>query len=291
MTLSAATRVVGVMGDPVAHSLSPLLHNTAFAALGLDWVSVGFAVPDGQSAGAVAGLRALGIAGLSVTMPHKAAVAGLVDRLTPVAATLGAVNCLFWEPADAGGGGADHDGSRPGRLVGDSTDGAGFVAAVGRQAGFDPAGRRCLVVGAGGAARAVILALADAGATEVVVVNRSVDRATAAAAVAGDRGRVGTAADAAGADLVVDATPTGMAGTGTAAAEPLVAADRLGAGQVVADLVYHPPMTPWLAAAAERGATVVGGLGMLVHQAAAQLERWTGQPAPVAAMWEAASQA
>ncbi|HVX21171.1 MAG TPA: shikimate dehydrogenase [Acidimicrobiales bacterium] len=271
--LSAATRVVGVMGDPVAHSLSPLLHNVAFAALGLDWVSVGFPVPGGQAAGAVGGVRALGLAGLSVTMPHKAAVAGLVDRLTPVAEALGAVNCIV------------RDGDR---LVGDSTDGDGFLASVRRGAGFDPDGRRCLVVGAGGAARAVVLALAGAGAAEVVVVNRTADRAAVAAAVAGDRGRVGTAADAGDADLVVDATPAGMGGTGSAAADPLVPPDRLGAGQVVADLVYHPPVTPWLAAAADRGATVVGGLGMLVHQAAAQLERWTGQPAPVEAMWEAA---
>lgn len=277
--VSAATRVVGVMGDPVAHSLSPLLHNTAFAVLGLDWVSVGFAVPDGQAAPAVAGVRALGIAGLSVTMPHKAAVAAAVDRLTPVAAALGAVNCLYRDGDD---------------LVGDNTDGAGFLASVHRGAGFDPAGKRCLVVGAGGAARAVVLALADAGAAEVVVVNRTANRAVAAAAVAGGRGRVGTVADAADADLVVDATPTGMAGTGTnvtevAGGEPLVPADRLGPGQVVADLVYHPLVTPWLAAAGARGATSVGGLGMLVHQAAVQLERWTGRPAPVEAMWEAAT--
>jgi len=271
--LSAATRVVGVMGDPVAHSLSPLLHNAAFATLGVDWVSVGFPVPDGHAAAAVAGLRALGIAGLSVTMPHKAAVAAVMDRLTPVAESLGAVNCIA------------RDGDA---LVGDNTDGAGFLASLRRGAGFDPAGRRAVVIGAGGAARAVVLALADAGAAEVVVVNRSPDRAAAAAAVAGDRGRVGTPDDTDGADLVVNATPAGMGGTATATVAPLVDADRLGPDQVAADLVYHPLVTPWLSRAAEQGATVVGGLGMLVHQAAVQLERWTGQPAPVEAMWEAA---
>jgi shikimate dehydrogenase len=273
---TAATTVVGVMGDPITHSLSPLLHNTAFAVLGLDWVSVGFPVPTGAAAGALEGLRALRIAGLSVTMPHKGEVARLVDERTPVAEQLGAVNCVSW---------------RGDRLVGDNTDGAGFLASLRRAAEFEPAGRRCLVVGAGGAARAVVLALAGAGAGEVVVVNRNVERARTAVALAGDRGRVGSPADAGEADLVVDATPTGMEGSAAALEPPLVDAGILGPGQVVADLVYHPPITPWLAAAARRGATVVGGLGMLVHQAAGQLECWTGVPPPVGAMWEAAERA
>jgi shikimate dehydrogenase len=270
---SARTTVVGVIGDPVAHSLSPLLHNTAFDALGLDWVSVGFPVPAGSAPQAVAGMRALGIAGLSVTMPHKGAVAGLVDRLTASADRLGAVNCVAREGGD---------------LVGDNTDGPGFLASLRRGAAFDPAGRRCVVAGAGGAARAVVLALAGAGAAEVVVVNRTPERAAAAAALAGDRGRVGAPEDAAGADLVVDATPAGMEGTTAVGAPAVVDPALLGPGQLAVDLVYHPLTTPWLSAAADRGAVVLGGLGMLVHQAAAQVERWTGRTAPVDAMWQAA---
>ncbi|MHB1775126.1 MAG: shikimate dehydrogenase [Acidimicrobiales bacterium] len=273
---SAATTVVGVIGDPVDHSLSPLLHNTAFAALGLDWVSVGFVVPEGSAAGALEGMRALGLAGLSVTMPHKTTVAALVDRLTPVASSLGAVNCVLRQ------GGA---------LVGDNTDGEGFVASLRRGAGFEPEGARCLVAGGGGAARAVVLALAGAGAAEVVVVNRDRRRAVAAAALAGAAGRVGRAQEAAAAALVVNATPVGMSGTEAAGAEPLVPAALVGPGQVAVDLVYHPLRTPWLAAADARGATVVSGLGMLVHQAAAQLRRWTGEEPPVGAMWAAASRA
>ena len=268
--LSAATTVVGVMGDPVAHSLSPRLHNVAFAALGLNWVSVGFLVPPGAAAPAVAGLRALGVAGCSVTMPHKAAVAGLVDECTEVARRLEAVNCVV---------------RRDGRLLGDNTDGAGFVASLARGAGFDPSGRRCLVAGAGGAGRAVVLALAESGAAEVVVVNRSPDRAARAAALAGPVGRVGSADEAGGMDLVVDATPAGMGGTPEVAAP--VDPGQLGPGQVAADLVYHPAVTDWLAAAAAAGATTLGGLGMLVHQAALQVARWTGREAPVAAMWAA----
>jgi shikimate dehydrogenase len=280
-TPDAQTTVVGVMGHPVRHSLSPLLHNTAFAELGLNWTSVAFEVAPGQAAGALAGVRALGLAGLSVTMPHKAEVAALVDECSEVAARLGAVNCVH---------------NRDGVLYGDNTDGAGFLASLARAAGFDPAGTRCLVVGAGGAARAVVVALAGAGAAAVTVVNRTPARAEDAAALAGPAGRVapvGPAVDAeiALADLVVNATPVGMLGTAAGGESSLIAPSSLRAGQVVVDLVYAPRPTAWLAAAADTGAVTVDGLGMLVHQAAAQLELWTGRPAPVDRMWEAASAA
>jgi len=271
-----STTLVGVMGDPVAHSLSPLLHNTAFAALGLDWASTGFLVPPGGAAGALEGVRSLGLAGVSVTMPHKAAVAALVDERTEVAARLDAVNCVI---------------RRGDRLVGDNTDGEGFVASLRRGAGFEPAGRRCLVVGAGGAARAVVLALADAGAAEVMVVNRSPERAARAAALAGAAGRVGGPDEAGAVDLVVNATPAGMAGGPAPDERPAVDPGSLEAGQVVADLVYHPRETPWLAAARSRGVTTIDGVGMLVHQAAAQLLAWTGEEPPVQAMWAAVERA
>lgn len=272
----ARTTLVGVMGYPVRHSLSPLLHNAAFAALGLNWVSVAFEVAGGRAAAALDGMRALGVAGLSVTMPHKADVAAGVDECSAVATQLRAVNCVL---------------NRDGRLYGDNTDGAGFLASLARAAHFDPAGKQCLIIGAGGAARAVTLALADAGAASVTVVNRTAARAVDVAALAGPVGRVGetgAAALAADAALVVNATPVGMEGSGAAGDGWLIAPSLLHAGQVVADLVYAPRPTPWLAAAAEAGATTVDGLGMLVHQAAAQLELWTGLPAPVDVMWQAA---
>jgi shikimate dehydrogenase len=265
---SAATTVVGVMGDPVRHSLSPLLHNSAFAALGLDWVSVGFPVPAGAAPAALAALVPLGVAGVSVTMPHKQAVAGLVDELTPIAARLDAVNCVV---------------ARAGRLVGTNTDGEGFVASLARGAGFDPAGRRCVVLGAGGAARAVVLALAEAGASEVAVVARRPEAAAEAAGLAGQAGTVADPATAADAELIVNATPVGMVDDGP----PLVPAAALSGRHLVVDLVYEPAETPWMREARRRGATVLGGLGMLVHQAAAQLALWTGLEPPVAAMWEA----
>jgi shikimate dehydrogenase len=277
-------QIVGVIGSPVAHSLSPLLHNTAFAALGLAdiWRSYAFEVAPGRAASALEAMRTADISGLSVTMPHKADVADLVDECSDVARRLDAVNCVQQEE---------------GRLLGTNTDGAGFVASLARGAEFDPAGRRCLVIGAGGAARAVVLALADAGATAIAVVNRTPERAFEAAELAGKKGTAvplteGAIAQATGeADLVVNATPVGMSGAAGARegglAEWLVAPELMGPGQVAADLVYVPRPTPWLEEAAAAGATTLDGLGMLVHQAAAQLLLWTGVAPPVEAMWRA----
>jgi shikimate dehydrogenase len=265
---TGATHLSGVIGWPVRHSRSPDIHNAAYRALGLDWVYVAMPVPPGQVAAALAGMRVLGIEGLSVTMPHKAAVAAQVDVLTADAAALGAVNSVR------------RDGDR---LVGDNTDGGGFVDSL-LDAGVDPAGRRCVVIGAGGAARAVIRALATAGAERVVVVNRDPGRAAAAAELAGGAGSVGTAGDLVDADLLVQATPVGMGDDATLAADPAL----LPAEAVVADLVYHPLVTPLLAAAEQRGLVTVEGLGMLVHQAARQLRAWTGAEPPVDVMADAA---
>lgn len=266
------TRVVALVGSPVRHSLSPRLHNAAFEALGLDWAYVAFEVPLGGGAGAVAAVRALGLAGLNVTMPHKADVAAAVDRLSPTASALGAVNTVRWDRHE---------------VVGDSTDGHGFLAALRGDAGFDPAGRRALVLGAGGTARAVVHALAGAGAVRVVVAARRPAPAAAAAALGGAVGRVGVPDEADRADLVVNATPVGMAGVGVPDALPLDPG-RLGPGQLVVDLVYEPLVTPLVAAARARGAAAVNGVGMLVHQAARSFELWTGQPPPLEVMSGAA---
>ncbi len=279
----AGLTIVGVIGSPVARSLSPVLHNAAFAALGLadGWRSFAFEIAPGQVAGALEAMRRAGITGLSVTMPHKADVAALVDECSDVARRLGAVNCVV---------------NRDGSLFGTNTDGEGFVSSLARGAAFDPEGRRCVVVGAGGAARAVVLALAVGGAARVAVVNRTPERAYEAADLAGAVGSVvplteGSIAEAVvEADLVVNATPVGMAGV-AAPGVWLVPPGLLGPGQVAADLVYAPRLTPWLAEAAASGATALDGLGMLVHQAAAQLVLWTGVEPPVEVMWQAAEAA
>lgn len=269
--ITSSTRIAGVMGHPVRHSLSPVLHNAAFRALDLDWAFLAFDVAPGDGRAAVMGALALGVEGLSVTMPHKQEVIGSVEELTPTAARLGAVNTVF---------------RRGTTFVGDNTDGPGFLAALEADEGFDPKGRPCVVLGAGGAARAIVLALAQVAAAEVVVVGRNADRAAAAAALGGKQARVGRDSDIPGADLVVNATPVGMSGVGEG--ELPVPPELLRPGQLVVDLVYSPLRTPLLRAAKERGAVAVSGLGMLIHQAALAFRLWTGEDPPREAMSAAA---
>jgi len=271
-----STTVAGVIGHPIRHSLSPLLFNAAFAATDLDWVYAAFDVAEGAGVDAIAAMRALGLGGLSVTMPHKDAAATAVDRLSPEAEALAAVNCVAW------------DGDR---LVGHNTDGPGFLAALRAEAGWSPEGRRCVVLGGGGAARAIARALGASGADEVVVVNRTEARAVRTAEVAGRVGRVGRPEQVAEADLVVNATSVGM-GASPGDTDPLpVDRNLLHEGQLVVDAVYLPRRTPLLAAAEERGAATLDGVPMLVHQAAIAFEHWTGRPAPVRAMRDAVGDA
>jgi shikimate dehydrogenase len=265
--LSASTRVAAVIGHPIRHSLSPALFNSAFEALGLDWAFLAFDVPGGSGAAAVSSMRVLGIEGMSVTMPHKEAAAGACDRLSPTAERLGAVNSVYL---------------RAGELVGENTDGVGLLDALRWDEGFDPTGARCLVLGAGGAARAVVLALADSAAGDVAVWGRTPERAAAAAELGGRV--VEDPADAADYDLLVNATPVGMA------AEPGLPCDPalLGSDTLVVDLIYHPPVTELLTAAKAVGAVAVNGLGMLIHQAAHQFRLWTGEDPPLEVMSAAA---
>jgi shikimate dehydrogenase len=268
--------VAALVGWPARHSLSPVILNAAFEAASADWVYTVFEVPPERGAEAVAAARTLGLGGMSVTMPHKAAAAAAVDERTPAAEALGAVNCVYW---------------RGDTLVGDNTDGPGFVDALRVDEGIDPSGRRCVVVGAGGAGRAVARSLGRAGATDVAVVNRSRAPAERAAALAGPVGRVGGPEDIPKADLVVNATPLGMGVVVGAdgSSEPLpLDPGLLHAGQVVADLIYHPAATPLLAAARSRGIVTVNGLGMLIHQAAHQFRNWLGKEPSLGAMSAAA---
>jgi shikimate dehydrogenase len=266
--ITGATRLAAVIGDPIAHSRSPAIHNAAFASTGLDWTFVAFRVPPGAGRAAVDAMRTLGLGGLSVTMPHKADAAAACDELTPDAAALGAVNSVIPLP--------------DGRLLGDSTDGEGFLRAL-LDEGVDPAGGRVLVLGAGGAARALVVALGRVGASVTVAARRR-ESAESAAALAPGAAGVGLAdADPGAADVVVNATPLGMRGEA-----PVIDPDRLNSSQLVVDTVYDPLETPLLVAARARGVRVANGLGMLVHQAALSFERWTGVAPPLAVMRAAA---
>lgn len=267
--------VVAVIGDPIGHSLSPVMHNAAFRAAGLDWSMVAVQVVAGTGATAVDRVRSGEFAGLAVTMPLKVEVAHAVDELDAAAARFQSVNTVVRGTDD--------------RLVGMSTDGGGFVDSLGA-AGVSVAGAKVHVVGAGAAARSIIAALGESGASVISISNRSFAGAEHAAtlhesAVAVD----GPGAQSAvrEADVVVNATSVGMGVHSSDQVLPIEVA-LISSHQVVADIVYHPLETGLLAAARLRGATVVDGLGMLVYQAARQSFAWTGIRPDPAAMRRAA---
>jgi shikimate dehydrogenase len=280
--IDAQTTLVGVIGWPIAHSLSPAMHNAAFDALGLNWRYLAFPVRPGEVSSAIDGLGALGFRGTNVTVPHKETVMRLMDEVPPRVRAFGAVNTVI---IDRGAAGAR-------TLRGENTDVGGLLHAL-REGGFEPAGKRVLVVGAGGGARGVVYALCDAGAAEIAVLNRTPARASALvadlASVAG-----GTSLRAGGltpdaleahaneVDLLVNTTTVGMWPRAEASIWP--DGRPLPAGIAVCDLVYRPLETKLLRQAREAGAKTVDGLGMLIAQGALSFEMWTGQWPPVDVM-------
>lgn len=282
--IDGRTTVVGILGDPVAHSLSPRMHNAAFDALQMNWRYVAFRVPPAGLARALQGLAALGMVGANVTIPHKESAAGLVDELDPGARRIGAVNTV----RVAGS-----------RLQGFNTDAAGVVEALTQDGGAAPMGRHCAVIGAGGGGRAAAFALASAGASQLTVLNRTERKArdlvkAVARAVPSCRlTAVGLSTDVLervleDVDVVVHATAATMSaamGGGGGRAEWLESlVRRLRRGMVVLDMVYTPAWTELLHAAKRAGATAVSGLSMLVFQGAQSFELWTGRSAPVDVM-------
>lgn len=258
MALTGKARLAGVIGWPVSHSRSPALHGHWLARHGVDGAYVPLPVHPDDLVGAVRGLRAAGFAGLNVTLPHKQAVMGLCDALEPSAAQAGAVNTLMF-----GLGG----------IVGGNTDGAGFLASL-RAEGVDPARGPALVLGAGGAARAIAAALLGLGVV-VSVCNRTEARAEVLAAALPGLGVVawaGRAEALGGRALLVNATQLGMVGQ-PPLEMPLEGAE---ADMAVADIVYAPLETALLARARGRGLRTVGGIGMLLHQAVPGFSAWFG---------------
>lgn len=254
--------MLGVAGWPVAHSRSPAMFAPALAELGLDWRYVRLPLPPERFAETARALAASGYRGINVTIPHKRAAHDLADDLTDAAAAIGAVNTLTY---------AD------GRIEGDNTDAGGFPDAL----GADPAGWRCLVLGAGGSARAVVWALREAGAGEVSIWNRTAERA---AELADDFG-VRHVATAEAADLIVNCTTVGLdQAIGEADAVRAVGLGAVDPPPTFLDLTYGSGATPLGRWAAAGGSRVVDGLEMLVRQGARSLERWTGSPAPLDAM-------
>ncbi len=259
--ITPLTRLYGVMGDPVAHSLSPLMHNAAFAQTGVDGVYVAFHVRD--LTGAVDGIRALNIFGCSVTIPHKIAIMDLLDAVDPAARRIGAVNTIV---NDAG------------RLIGLNSDSPGAMAALLEKTPL--AGNHTAVIGAGGAARAVAYGIRHHGG-QLTIVNRTPDKGRRLADEMG--GEFVNLDDFAGdgVDILVNTTAVGM--TPDTDRMP-VSRSCLRAGMTVMDIVYNPLETRLLQTARENGCQVVDGVAMFVHQGAIQFERWTGKTPPVQLM-------
>ena len=270
----AERQFAAVIGAPVAHSLSPALHNAAFAATGIDAFFFGWHIEPTDLRAAVAGFRVTrNLLGISVTVPHKQSIAALLDGVSSFAQDIGAVNCLSFERT-----------SFPGKAIGHNTDAGGFIDSLRAGADVDPAGMRAVLLGAGGAARAVHLGLTEADIDSAVVIARSPERCDFASA------RPWTEAELtqqlSSCDLLVDCTSAGLSAEAEAWMPCAIPVHELPAHALVCSLVYH--RKPALLAAAEAyELATLDGAGMLVYQGARAFSLWTGIPAPVDAMWQA----
>jgi len=278
--ISGKTKICGVIGYPIEHTMSPVMHNTAFSKLGLDYVYVAFRVKAAELSQAVAGMKALNITGLNVTIPHKVSIIPFLDKLDPLAEKIGAVNTV-----------TNNDGV----LTGANTDASGFLQALMDQ-GVDPAKKRVAILGAGGAARAICFSLAERGA-ELVILNRKLELDWAeklAAEISGafnkevpalELNEANLAATLGKSELLVNATSVGMIPNPDQTPVP---ASLLKPGMVVFDAVYNPIQTRLRREAEAIGAKTISGLDMLVWQGALAFEKWTGQKPPFAIMQQAA---
>ena len=276
MKITGKTKVLGIIGYPVAHSLSPLMQNAALKALGLDYIYVPFAVEPQNLSVAVNGMRALGVHGFNVTIPHKTAIIPLLDRVSPEAELSGAVNTVCRED---------------GLLVGYNTDGTGFIKSLADDLGFNPDSAKILILGAGGAARGAVAALCEAGVTKIIVANRTREKGEALidsfresyfqvqfALSSQDTGELSEYLQEA--NLIVNTTSVGMNGSSFTGLE----VNAFLPDAKVYDMVYSPPETPLLVAARGRNLACSNGLGMLAAQGEAAFSLWTGMDPPAGLM-------
>lgn len=277
MTINGKTKIFGIIGCPVTHSLSPAIHNAAFKKLGLNGAYAAFDVEPKCLGSAIEGVKALGIGGVNVTIPHKEAVIKYLDNLSYEAGLIGAVNTIV---------------NKKGRLAGHNTDIFGFLKSLREDLGFYPKGRAAFIIGAGGAAKAAAFGLAMAGAGRVVLTDKADEKAlelacdvelkTKCECIALKTNSRGIADMILNSQLLVNAAPCGMHG-----GDPIsVKADFLHKGLCVFDLVYNRE-TKLVKAARRKGIKACGGLNMLLYQGARAFELWTGRKAPVSVMRKA----
>ena len=274
--ISGRTRICGIIGDPIEHSMSPVMHNAAFKNKGLDYVYLPFRVKKEELGKAIEGMRALNIRGLNITIPHKVAVIQFLDELDHLADKIGAINTIV---------------NDNGVLKGYNTDATGFLQAL-LERGIEPKGKKVVILGAGGASRAISFILAEKG-SNLVILNRTWDRAKIcvdriseifqreATALKLDRENLTTALSKA--DILINATSVGMSPN---ISETPVTSNLLKPSLVVFDIVYNPIKTRLQREAEVAGATAISGLDMLVWQGALAFEKWTGREAPIGVMRE-----
>lgn len=272
-----------IIGDPVSHSLSPAMHNAAFKSLKLPYAYGKIALAKRQLPSFFKGFAESGLLGINVTVPHKENVLKYLDRLSPEARLIGAVNTVQLSK---------------GKLIGHNTDGAGYVKSLWSESKWKPSGKKIVILGAGGAARGIVTALSLAGAKEIIIANRTPKKASRLAqelrvklketkwlACSLEEADLLEAFERA--DLLVNTSSGGMQGN----ALPPLPLQALPKKALVADIVYRPAQTPLLKAAKAKKLKTQGGLGMLLHQGALAFEIWTGKKAPLAAMKRALNRA
>jgi shikimate dehydrogenase len=278
MQITGQTKIVGIIGAPIEHSRSPQIHNAAIAALGLDYVYVPFHVQPDNLGAAIEGFKATNLVGINVTIPHKQYVIPYLDEISREATLIGAVNTLIF---------------KDGTISGENTDAPGFLQAM-QEEGLDvPQGGAAVVIGAGGSARAIVVALALAGVRTICITNRTVSRAVALATDLSEKTDVSIYGIGLNDPKLPDAVETSQlivntASTSMDVSHPLlIDPEWLESQSIVYDIVYTPPETRLLQAAAEKGCHIIGGLGMLVHQGAIAFEKWAGVNPPVETMRQA----
>ncbi len=282
MRITGHTKLLGVFGDPVEHTLSPFLHNAVFESLAMDMVYLPLHVTKESLKGAVDSIRVFEMPGINVTIPHKNAVIAHLDEVDDQARAIGSVNTVV---------------NKDGRLTGHTTDGEGYMASLAEDTGFEVEGKRVVILGAGGAARSILYSILKRKPDSVTVSNRTIKKAEELVrefgALFASAKLIATGLDVGkrlnDCDLLINTTSAGMLAK-TEAAIDLFEVSNLNKDAVVSDIVYRPLDTPLIKKAAELGLKVHKGLGMLVHQGALSFELWTGTKAPRDTMMFAAIQ-